>query len=83
MKVSTSFPGALNHLSGDFIIKNEIYWEALLKDILDTSYRYLFDDKLPKNYILLYLNGVQIETLHAVKLSDQDSLIILSAISGG
>ena len=83
MKVYVSFPGALNNLGGDFIIKNEIYWNELLINILNASYGHLFDGDLPRNYIVLYLNEVKIDTLNKVKLSDQDSLNILSAISGG
>ncbi|HAT9067747.1 TPA: hypothetical protein JBD70_15090 [Legionella pneumophila subsp. pneumophila] len=83
MEVSVSFPGALNHLSNSFIVNDKIYWKELLSDVLKTKYKYLFEDDLPKDYILLYLNGIKIDTLNYIKLTDKDSLNILSAISGG
>ncbi|HBK3262398.1 TPA: MoaD/ThiS family protein [Legionella pneumophila] len=83
MEVSISFPGALNHLSNSFIVNDKMYWKELLSDILKTKYKYLFDDDLPKDYILLYLNGVKIDKLNRIKPKNKDSLNILSAISGG
>lgn len=83
MEVFISFPGALNHLSNSFIVNNRIYWNELLSDILKTKYKYLFEGDLPKNYILLFLNGIKVDTLNSIKLTDKDSLNILSAISGG
>ena len=83
MTVSISFPGALNHLNNDFPIKNSVYWHELLSDILGVYYNYLFQDGLPKNHVVLYLNGVKLDTLNNVTLSYQDSMVILSAISGG
>jgi hypothetical protein len=83
MEVFINFPGALNHLSGSYTVHNKIYWNELLSDILKTKYNYLFTDDLPKDYILLYLNGVKLYSLNNIKLTDKDSLNILSAISGG
>jgi predicted acetyltransferase len=83
MEVSISFPGALSYLSNRYIIRGKVYWSELLSEILDSNYKYLFEGDLPKSYILLYLNNVKLDTLNNVKLSDKDSLSILSAISGG
>jgi hypothetical protein len=83
MEVSISFPGALNHLSNSYVVKDKVYWLELLYDILENNYKYVFDGDRPKDYILLYLNGLKLDSLKGVKLTDKDSLNILSAISGG
>lgn len=83
MEVEISLPGTLSHLSNHYSITEKVYWGELLRDILKSKYNYLFEGDLPKDYIALYLNGTKLDSLKDVKLSNSDSLNILSAISGG
>lgn len=83
MEVFIDLPGALNHLSGKYVVIEHIYWNQFLNEILNGNYKYLFENDLPKDYIMLFLNKKQIKTISNLKLTDQDSLRILSAISGG
>ncbi len=83
MEVCVQFPGALSLLSKSYYPDSKIYWLEFIRELLGSQYKFLFDRDVPREYILLYLNGSKLDSLKDVKLQDKDSLNILSAISGG
>lgn len=83
MKVTIHFPGALNHLSQCYEVADKLLWIELLENILQHQLQYLFSGETPHNYILLYLNNTQLNTLNNVYINHNDNLNILSAVSGG
>ncbi|HAT1865059.1 TPA: MoaD/ThiS family protein [Legionella pneumophila] len=83
MMVSVQFPGALSHLSKSYNIDSKKYWDEFIRELLGSNYKHLFSNETPKEYVLLYLNGSKIESLKEIALKNEDSLHILSAISGG
>lgn len=83
MMVSVQFPGALNNLSKSYNIDSKKYWDEFIAELLGSKYKFLFSNDTPKEYVLLYLNGVKIDSLKDLELKNEDSLHILSAVSGG
>lgn len=83
MRVSVQFPGTLSPFSQSCYIDSPKYWSELISNLLEAKYKFLFNEDTPRDYILLYLNGIKLENLKDIRIKDEDSLVILSAISGG
>lgn len=77
------FPPMIEDNERKVEIDGEKLLSCILKDELGDTFDYIFDDNSPYGYIQLFLNGKQINKINAIYVSNEDSMEIISAISGG
>lgn len=84
MPVQLSFPGKLDKYNGRYDIPPNQSWYKLLEIILGKDSCFLYDnDEQPKAFIAIYLNNNKVSNLDGLYCQHGDSLMFISATSGG
>ncbi|RUR19918.1 hypothetical protein ELY21_02345 [Legionella sp. km535] len=84
MFIHICLPGNLDKYDGQYEVDSNQLWNSFLKAVIKGDYHFLFDiNEQPKPYIAIYLNKQKLLTLNDLKCVDNDTLMIISATSGG
>ncbi|RAP34878.1 hypothetical protein B1207_14385 [Legionella quinlivanii] len=82
--IQLSLPGSLEIYNGNYEVNSNELWTELLKGLIGGDYDILFNnDGKPKPFIAIYLNKNKVLDLNGLHCHDKDSLLIISATSGG
>jgi hypothetical protein len=77
-------PGNLDKYNGQYEVDFNQPWISFLRAVIKDDYHFLFDiNEQPKPYIAIYLNKQKLLNLNELKCVDNDTLMIISATSGG